>query len=1020
MSRLALAATLHIYPNRLALEQARAPTPGETVITDSAVTFGQLVMLLPPRAPLPSLSMARGHLLVRSLLASGPAALKSRAKDPHAVRATCKAMLELRRAGIAPQHLRGSRLLPAVQHLCRLLGDYESALKSIGCMDLADREREAVLQAATGNLPSIFAKAHRVIVEGGTLLFGSRLDLLNALAARGLRVLVRIPYDHSRSEAFAFPEAALAVLEARAHPNIEVDYDSRIGTGPLAPLRGAQFTSRSVQDAPAKVWACTGPADQARAVAEQVLIWLQQGIASDDIAVVTPDLKVTGKRLAAEIEALGVRAHRRCGPDVASSPAARLIQLTLDLMERGIPREELIEILSIEEYRRATPLGEFGAGRLWSELKRTGARFMLSQDLGESLIRQAKLRDRGDEQGARTQTAKMLSTDIHAVIDRLSAIPKEAPLRQMLAGLTQAASMVWAENTSLEPRLSLLAKGESQGQVLRRCGENAKVGRAFVDLINDLDRAAAQLPIGPDFDRNELAQTLRALGADAALVPEGLRGGAVGVFSPDQVVEAHFGRVIFAGVDAGTFPERVSPDRVLGEDVRSQINSIAGPRLLQSAPTTGRGALARSARDFWLYLEVLASAKDELITTFCAASGQSALDRSPVVDELLRSLYPRALQAVGPSRGRRPIGSIRSLLECAAGALAVLTPDAMTYSATMSRAAAEVLGSEIGQRLENLSRRATASRLLSSDAHVAAPLSPSAREQIRTLLTQKVQSVSHLDLLATCRFRFFAGALLSLERVTGRGLAASAREHGAAAHKALELMYRDIKARGGLRKVRSDPAASLARAREIVFANRDDILAQAVIHPALAEPALEAAFLAVKTQLELDARRTEDFEPVALEYRFDDRPLGEAPPLFIESPKGELNLRVRGSIDRIDACAESVLILDYKRTVIKRSAGRHLQLPLYAAVAARDFGEKRRDLGAAWVDFRQQKLVHTPEPLTTVDDLQAQLKESLWDRLASVLGGSVVPDPEPVELCKHCDFSALCRIGAEKGDDESE
>jgi RecB family exonuclease len=343
------------------------------------------------------------------------------------------------------------------------------------------------------------------------------------------------------------------------------------------------------------------------------------------------------------------------------------------------------------------------------------------------------------------------------------------------------------------------------------------------------------------------------------------------------------------------------------------------------------------------------------------------------------------------------------------GATARVTGSPMTQSQAVARA----LAHQLPVRLAHLSRRVGAARLLAGDAHVIGSLSPAACAAIGTRVTSKAWSVSHLDLLAGCRFRFFAGALLGLERVTRRGLAASPREHGSAAHKALELAYRDIRANGGLSALRRDPETTLARVRRLLFASRAEVLGEAVIHPALEEPALEEALLAVKAVMEMDADRAEAAEPEAFEYRFDDRAGAAALPLTLQWPGRDLTLAVRGSIDRVDVSAEAVWIFDYKRTVAKRSAERHLQLPLYAVVADRDFGLSRRNIRAAWIDVRRQKLVASPEALSSSVERVAALQQSLWERLDAVLSCSVVPDPEPAELCEHCDFSPLCRIGAE-------
>ena len=54
----------------------------------------------------------------------------------------------------------------------------------------------------------------------------------------------------------------------------------------------------------------------------------------------------------------------------------------------------------------------------------------------------------------------------------------------------------------------------------------------------------------------------------------------------------------------------------------------------------------------------------------------------------------------------------------------------------------------------------------------------------------------------------------------------------------------------------------------------------------------------------------------------NDVTVGALPDMVTFTPDGTRVLRVRGSIDRVDTAAESLLTLDYKRTHKKRGPGR--------------------------------------------------------------------------------------------------
>ena len=107
------------------------------------------------------------------------------------------------------------------------------------------------------------------------------------------------------------------------------------------------------------------------------------------------------------------------------------------------------------------------------------------------------------------------------------------------------------------------------------------------------------------------------------------------------------------------------------------------------------------------------------------------------------------------------------------------------------------------------------------------------------------------------------------------------------------------------------------------------------------------------------------------------------------------------------------MVLDYKRSVKKRSAGRHFQLPLYALVALRDYGGGSEAVQAAWVGLRdgERSVVEDlPRKPEAVRDVVAR---ALWTRIDRVLLGDVSPDPDDPKQCERCDFRHLCRYEAE-------
>jgi RecB family exonuclease len=187
----------------------------------------------------------------------------------------------------------------------------------------------------------------------------------------------------------------------------------------------------------------------------------------------------------------------------------------------------------------------------------------------------------------------------------------------------------------------------------------------------------------------------------------------------------------------------------------------------------------------------------------------------------------------------------------------------------------------------------------------------------------------------------------------------------------------------------------------------------------LREAALGGAWRAVERRLRLDLEADGEAEPVALEYRFDDREGGAGQVLVLGDAGGVRTLRVRGGIDRVDRGKAGITVFDYKRRAKKRPAGRHFQLPIYLAVALRDFGAAAGEVAAAWCDLLDGKRAWGVPPASP-QHFAAELQESLWARLLPVLQGDVRPDPLDAETCSRCDFAPLCRYVVPADADEGE
>jgi RecB family exonuclease len=977
--------TLRIHPSRMSADaaslvaapagKAAAAVPTRATTLEAEVTFDALVEALGSVPGWRFVDAVLGRLLVRHLLKAQGGRLGRAADDAYGIRAVHRALLELRQAGVLANQLGPAGASEALQELAALLGAYESALDDRRWFDAADRARQAVLAVIQSELPSSLKKLEAVELVGGTELFGPRLDLLSAFAARGMTVSLRLPYDAERPQAFAWTEAMLHAVESRGHARLKVTYDARLGAGPLQPLRAAQFTDQVAKGVPARAWqVAEGPEHVAQLVA-QVAAWIDAGVPTHRMGVVVAGDTVLETRLVEALERIGVPAYGRRGPPLLPTAPARCLLAALRLPALGYPREPLLELWAALAPHPAGP------ARVAQGLRRAGIKRVPPGSAAKRFAAHP------------TEAGADDVPSLEALLARLQALPAEGTLASLCEAL-----LPLCDAMALRPLASDAAPAAGRP-------EHEAAHAAVRELLVAVQQASRALPEGATWSRDELADALEAFLAERRLPPRGTRSGAVRILSPQEAVGLRFSRVILAGANAGVFPRAEVPDPVLTDTLRAEINKRVGPRLVQYAPLLGRGALPAEARDTWLWMELLACAQDELLVTVTAAPGEEEVGQSELVDELLRSAD---MQLVGPppSYTAPAQASVEGFLQAWA-------------TATPSHGVAQDTVAQLWPAIDAGLRRYAAPRLARLEARLAAErqhvaghpgaLGPEERAALEAHFFATVHSTSRLDLLGMCRYRHFASAILRLREEDVPSLGANPREQGSAAHAALHLVYRDIMARGGLRQARLDPGGARERAREVFWEHAEAILAEVAVHPLLRDATLMHAWRAVAVQLDRDLKVTTG-EPIALEYRFDDREGADAPELRLEDPRTGRTLRVRGSIDRIDLVGNALETLDYKRTISVRSPERHFQLGLYGAVALRDLRPAIDSVGAAWLDLWRGTRKIADELCGSPSDVLSHVSEALWRRIDPVLAGDISPDPDDPELCERCDYRALCRF----------
>lgn len=824
----------------------------------------------------------------------------------------------------------------------------------------------------------------RVVVHNGAELFGARLDLLNAWAARGAHIEVSIAWDPARAHAFTWTEASMQALETRGVGDVDVQLHDLVGEGPLAELRRCQFSPEATPgEACLVVGQATSLEEEARHVAREVLEVLGRGVPLHDVVVVTPDLDYLGEAIARELKRANVPSYMARGRRLGRTAPGRALAQMLELAARGYARESLIDLWRAWDVAVTTPQGVWSAATVARLLRMAGVRSMKVGGYRRPLEALGRRRDARRPEDNMLGCATAVADAIERLIDDLETIPHRGTAVEFAQGLRR----VWMRWVGAAGKRAPWNVDDPDGaapgtrDVLRAHTARQDAWSAVDGLLADLVFAARAVGAPKArWTREAYYEFTRAVCDGQSLTPHGTRSGRLLVTSPSAVVGARYHTVVMAGVSRGQWPRPSPRDPILGEEARRRINQQlikegGGPRLLQSGALAERPGLTQDARDTWLWLEMLYAARERAVITYTLDEASDHEGISPLVEEMVRASL------------REPEAWRPCLPEDLAGARAA----SATRRARWGRACAP-------DRLPQLSGWAI--------------------EEIQRHHTQTVHSPSRIDQLGMCPYRYFASSILRLTREDVPRLDADPREEGSMAHAALRAVYADIAQRGGLSAARKNEEGTRVRAKTVFESARDEILEEASVHPWLVEAELAAAWRAVEGQLELDLKDDEGFEPVLFEYAFG---MGETtegpPPLHLSHPKGTSEIRIRGSIDRVDRAPGMLRVLDYKRTIKQRDSGCHFQLPLYLAAALRDVEEDVETIQAGWSDLRRVKRTLAADIARAPEAFLDELGAGVWSRLDAVLAGDVAPHPQPADWCKACDYRPLCRYAVEADPD---
>ena len=751
---------------------------------------------------------------------------------------------------------------------------------------------------------------------------------------------------------------------------------------------------------------------EARAAVCAVVSAIAAGAAPERVAIVVPDLDEEAlEPLRAALAEAGLPFAEPRGRPIERSPEARAALALLAVATGPVTRDDLIELLRAPGVHTGWWTERNAEGEAAERAAALGRRL---RDLPVGVARDGALfvdALRAEVVGRASEA--WMPRALERLLASAGALGGARPRRELARAFAELCDTLRLGSPSIEEiAFALRAEGRGSaagGLALAAMGEGAAAVRALREAAASIAEAAADVGLGEapatiaelavEIEHATAARGARRGGAAA-------RAGAVRIALAGDLCALEHDLVVVTRLSASAYGGS-------GRDV----DPLLDERLCAELPVVCRPAGPRE-REAWQRAE---------LAWALAGARRVVLTRSAARDE----------DDLGP-----PHPLVRAALERSASHRSEPASRLAPGAAALSMRAAELRALAGGRRpdAETSARAAIERERLAFFLDPAAPGGPhtggilesatAAREALRACVggssPLETVAVTAIERAAGCRFAGFAGRVLRIRRAEDVGEAAGARDRGTLVHRALEAAFvgsRALLHTGDAARILAAARAAAERALRLTPAAgplappapaslpplRREALAQAV----------DDAVAAVSFALEHGA---------ATPFLFAERRFGAARVAFgahedgwaaLELPDadgdGGGSVFVDGQIDRVDCAVDRRLarVVDYKTGKLP-SLDEHgksvFQLPLYAAVVARELGVEAID--AVYVQIRSggSILEHPREDLQR--SLPAERAEALREARRRVLGlwaGDVTPRPRRDPLCARCDARDVCR-----------
>lgn len=952
------------------------------------------------------------------------------AETPGFVALLAEFIQELKQARITPEDFEKVAATPKDRDLARLYTAYQTLLRQ---RNLVDGEGEGWLALARleASLDLTF-DVDLLIVDGYDQFNPVQAQLLAQLAGRVREMLLTLTYDPARAQTahqrFAQTRATLIGYGVFSEKSLaELPQTDRRSV--LQHLSGNLFDIHPEQAANDGALTLIEAPDRRRevlAVLRRVKGLLRAGIAPEQIAILARNLEPYTPYFLETAPAFGVPLTNRRGSPLAQNPAVASLLSLIDLSAADFPRRATMDAL----HSVYLDCPDLTVDQIAALEKVSRGRIVVRgrENWLEAIEQAAQLTE--DEDG-NMPPDKLSEPIANALLEGMARFftritpPEQATARQYVA---------WLESL-IGPDPALLDEGDDDGrnddghdgstghfrliERIREGNDPAIVARdllamaglkqVFRDVLSAYELVDAYQRVAWETFRLDLR-----IAIDNAKANPGQAANRLGQVLLASVYEARglpHDHVFLLGLSEGEFPARVGEDSLYTDEERRQMQA-------QKLPVLTRAEMADESS---LFYEITALAQRSLTLT------RPYVDEKG--DEWPASPYWRATQAVvDVSAERLPIAATATLKDAAQlsevmVALAQALNDRPAPTQALLNTHYWLMGQpQTAPRWKNVlhcrqveHRRASES--VPHDAYSGHLSDP----HLLALIAEKMGpdrlwSASQFNEYGTCPYKFFARRLLQLQALEEPEEGINAIQYGLLVHKILEHTYRQIGEEGLVIE-----QANQQRALEILEDVLDQDLAAAPARYLFrATPMWEQEQAVLRRKLRtLIAQDFSAESPLSTlltgarrAYRQEVR-FGFDGQDAVIIDGGDMPLRVRGAIDRVDVIGDTLVVIDYKTgsspiPASEMVEGRNVQMMLYILAAQQVMAGRQIGGGAFW---------HiTPNKLSgdiAADDAQIEeARANLHERIKQGRQGVFITVPSKTgkpHCASYCEYSQLCR-----------